>query len=358
VPKKEEKKMKALTKTFHLTTQHYGDFFSGYPWSIYGCLTFKNSVSSQHGEALVKNFMRRLRQKIKSPVPYIAVAEHKYSGLDASIQLHYHFLACCPPQWANQFQVLAAQIWSQIGGNCDIHPYDSSQDGAYYIAKTASHNDFHWIQGDLNHLTYTGQHDLYSAAQESSYVPKHAKGHLAPLTTLVVQQPPSQTPGTKPLVQSIAAKKAVVTTPTTKLHPSSKPAHEKQIALPGPKIPLVAHVWRKHLAKSLNQSVGPLTPQQYGQLKLLRNKVGETVLPLIEYAIYNWEIFANNASSQAGYSVPPSVPNISFLLKHYRIALQLAYDTAKQKKLKNSSDHELIQLFATLQESWSDGTKL
>jgi hypothetical protein len=132
----------------------------------------------------VKSFIRRLGQKIKSPVPYIAVAEQQYSGLGAPIPLHYHFLASCPPQWADQFQVLAADLWPQVGGNCDIHPYDSSQNGAYYIAKTASHNDFHWIQGDLNHLTYTGQHDLYSGTQESSYVPKHAKGHLAPLTSL------------------------------------------------------------------------------------------------------------------------------------------------------------------------------
>src|SRR5437899_1892869 len=179
-------------KSFNLTTQHYGDFFSGYPWTIYGCLTFKNSVSSEHGEKLLKNFMRRLGQTINSRIPYVAVPEHRISGLGAPIRLHYHFLASCPPQWGNQFQVLAADLWPQIGGNCDIHPYDSSQDGAHYIAKTASHNDFHWIQGDLDHLTYTGQHDLYSATQESSYVPKHAKGHAAPLTTLVVQQSSSQ----------------------------------------------------------------------------------------------------------------------------------------------------------------------
>ena len=301
--------------------------------------------------------MRRLGVKIKSRIPYVAVPERRLSGLGAPIRLHYHFLAACPPQWADQFQVLASDIWPKIGGNCDIHPYDPSQNGAHYIAKTASHDGFDWFQGNLEHLTYTGQQDLYAAAQQSPYVPEHAKGHSAPLTTLVVQQPASQAPTTKAFVQSIAAKKPVVTTPTTKLHPTSSPSHENQIALPGPKIPLAAHVWRKHLAKSLNQSIGPLTPQQYGQLKLLRDKVGDALLPLIEYAIHNWEVFAKKASSQAGYSVPPAVPTISFLLKHHRIALQLGYAAAKQKNSRTPSEHKLIQLFPALEESWSsDGT--
>ena len=68
-------------KKFNTETQLYGTYFKGFDWTIIGCLTFKYKVSSQNGEARVKNFMRRLGKKLKNHIPYIAVPEYKHSGL-------------------------------------------------------------------------------------------------------------------------------------------------------------------------------------------------------------------------------------------------------------------------------------
>jgi len=86
-----------VLKIFNTTTQHYGDFFSGYQWTIFGCLTFRNRVSHQHGEALVRTYIRRLGTYLDARIPYIAVPEHRYSGCGLPrILLHYHCLIACP----------------------------------------------------------------------------------------------------------------------------------------------------------------------------------------------------------------------------------------------------------------------
>jgi len=173
--------------SFDTISQHYGDFFAGFQWDISGCGTFRHNISAAEASKRMKNYMRQLGQSIKAWIPYVAVPEQRFSGLGMpAIAVHFHFLAACPRQWRSTFATRAEQLWEDMEGNARVTNYDPAQAAAYYLAKTAGKADFEFMLENIDRLPYQGPADLLTASASSSYVPKHAVGHIR-LKTLVVR---------------------------------------------------------------------------------------------------------------------------------------------------------------------------
>jgi hypothetical protein len=95
-------------------------------------------------------------------------------------------------------------------------------------------------------------------------------------------------------------------------------------------VPFLAQVWQVNMmAMSGVFQQKPLTPKQFGQLKLLRNALEDITLDVMLWALENWTVFSQKAKSNAGLPCAPPNPHIGFLLAHYDVAVNLMYDIAK-----------------------------
>lgn len=340
--------MNTHLKTFSMETQQYGAYFSGFQWTVFGCLTFKNKVSLQHGEAFVRNYMRRIGVELKARIPYIAVPESRYSGMGKSpVRLHFHFLAACPPRCEDNFLKFCQNVWLQMGGgDCKIDPYNSQQHGGYYLAKLASQPNYEWAADNLDRITYTGSTDLYSSIQSNQYVPSHAKGLSTLKTMVVTKENAYKIPGASTDVLQLIAKKTSVTSSPKKS--TSAPQFGK---LPVPTVPNLAFVWMKHVKTTTKSSVGKLSAMEYGQLKILRGKLGPAALGVLEYAVQNWSTFGAEVVLQAEYPAAPSIPDIGFLCKFRVVALKVAYQALLKKHHKTPCEWNLVDSYPILIEN-------
>lgn len=129
-------------------------------------------------QALGKRFFERLERRLRVPVSYAAVLEHRYSGCGLSpIPAHWHFLAAStagPNEMARAAQVL----WYYLFGNAKIEPYDRSEPGTHYVAKLASHDNGLLVVSKLDRLKYRGAADLVAAAKGNPYVPDRLKDRV------------------------------------------------------------------------------------------------------------------------------------------------------------------------------------
>ena len=285
--------------------QLYGDYFKGYSWTVFGCGTFIYTISSQHAEAMLKTYMRRLGKEVRGKVSYIAVLEYRYSGCGLSpIRKHFHFLAACPSQWTNIFPSLASTLWEKMAGLCKIEPYDPLMSGAYYVAKLAAHQQFDWFAGNLELLVHTGEPELLAKDEMN-------------------------------LVHSIAPAKLAQTLAT---HPASSDGFPSTAPKPpvptqcGPTAPAMLWLWRK-CVKAYHNVDAPkkVGPEVWGRLSLLRYQLGPATAGVIQYSVENWQEFVELVSSQVAYGHGPALPSISYLVKHRKSAFAMTYEAAKSK---------------------------
>jgi hypothetical protein len=170
---------------FDPVAHQYGEFFSGYDWDIYGCLTHSKRIASSESERAVERFFYTLGKSIRSQVAYIAVPERRTSGCGLpAIPLHWHFVAAAPAHRRAALLYNAREITRRLG-NSKIDYYHSEEPGAFYMAKLAPHQNFDYICHNLDHMSYHGPKDLREAAKRSDYVPHHALHSVKP--TLVVR---------------------------------------------------------------------------------------------------------------------------------------------------------------------------
>jgi hypothetical protein len=161
---------------FNGTSQDYGEYFAGFPWTLFGCGTYRKKPSIDVAGSLLKRYFRDLGKSISAPVAYIAVPERRTPGCGHHpIPLHWHFLAAGPSHLTAALLRNAQQLWTGGSGNASISLYDRSRPGAHYIAKLAGGHDFNFHLDNLDRLPYQGPRDL-QAAIDNSYVPAHAKG--------------------------------------------------------------------------------------------------------------------------------------------------------------------------------------
>lgn len=86
----------------------------------------------------------------------------------------------------------------------------------------------------------------------------------------------------------------------------------------------LAFFWQSQV--SIKMGVGsarPLTPKEMGQLKLLRQSLGDETINVIEWAVSNWASFSQQARAEAGLSCAPANPHVGFLLVHYPSAVNM-----------------------------------
>ena len=99
--------------------------------------------------------------------------------------------------------------------------------------------------------------------------------------------------------------------------PHSKiPAHQTVMRL--------AFFWQARVtANALVAPKTPLSAKEMGQLKQLRNYLGDETINVIGWAVDNWWTFAQRARAEAGLESHPAKPHIGFLLAHYDTAVNL-----------------------------------
>jgi len=151
-----------------------GTWLLGYEWSIIGCGTYREPVGEAGAQALMKRFMERLGRKLRTPVPYFAALERRYSGCGHSeIPIHWHFLAASAQPAA--MSTMAENLWKEMHGDAKVEEYDPMKPGAYYVCKLAVNPNSVILPEHLDKLAYHGPTDLLAAAQKDPYVPDHLK---------------------------------------------------------------------------------------------------------------------------------------------------------------------------------------
>jgi hypothetical protein len=167
---------KSNLKTFDITAQQYGTFFSGFPWQVFGCGTYRSYTTIERAKQLLAVYFDRLGRSINAPVAYLAVPERRTSGLGhPAIPLHWHFVASVPQQHTTTFLHNAHSLWTEHYGNAKIDRYDADRSGAHYLAKSAGAANFDYVAVNLKRLCYSGPADLFEHFQKDPYVPDHVK---------------------------------------------------------------------------------------------------------------------------------------------------------------------------------------
>lgn len=175
-PRLHRVEQKPMLKTFDVCAQQYGTFFAGFGWGLYCTGTYRTKLSRSGADPLFRSFVSRLQDALKAPVAYIAAQEFRTSGLGfPAIPLHWHFMLATPPHLQAALKRSAKRLWEEHHGNFHAGAYDARRSGAWYIAKLASHTNFHYLVENLDRLTYNGPTDLYGQMQEDPYVPTHVR---------------------------------------------------------------------------------------------------------------------------------------------------------------------------------------
>ncbi len=95
-------------------------------------------------------------------------------------------------------------------------------------------------------------------------------------------------------------------------------------------VPFLAQMWQANMARmsgAVEQK--PLTPRQFGQLKLLRNTLEDITWDVMLWALENWTQFSQEAKICMRLPCAPDIPDIGFLLAHCVVAVHRMYKIAK-----------------------------
>jgi hypothetical protein len=91
-----------------------------------------------------------------------------------------------------------------------------------------------------------------------------------------------------------------------------------------PTVPQLALAWQQSVAAVFGETrKRPLSGKEIGQLKRLRNLLGEESGNVVSWAVENWVTFAALAEMQAGLSGSPAHPHLGFLVAHGATAVNL-----------------------------------
>jgi hypothetical protein len=120
----------------------------------------------------------------------------------------------------------------------------------------------------------------------------------------------------------------------------------------GVSVPILAYYWKYHTTLMFPSVARPLTPKEFGQLKLLRKHLGDSTRLVLDWVLNNWSRFCSQAISSAGLSSAPATPHIGFLLAHCAVAVNLMYSLAKSKDAKTEADWLSISTLDDLFDRW------
>ena len=109
----------------------------------------------------------------------------------------------------------------------------------------------------------------------------------------------------------------------------------------GQSVPVLAALWKARV-KMIFNAEKPLTHREFGQLKMLRDRLGDTATEVLDWALNNWSRFSIEATARTGLLSAPPVPHIGFLLAHYDVSISLMFAIAKSAKVKSATDLRFI----------------
>jgi hypothetical protein len=124
------------------------------PHGVYGCLTFRHSVSDEQADKAFRSFFAVHFLQLAENVGWIRSTERRLSGCsDYGVHLHFHFVMF------SQAPLSPARIqadWTTLIGNAKCDFYDSTRNGIGYILKM-SHQEFcDWSFSDNLYLFLPG----------------------------------------------------------------------------------------------------------------------------------------------------------------------------------------------------------
>jgi|SRR6266849_9592323 len=97
-------------------------------------------------------------------------------------------------------------------------------------------------------------------------------------------------------------------------------------------VPFLARMWQANIARMSGVEQEPLTPEQFGQLKRLRNIHRDITLDVMLWALENWTQFSQEAKKCAGLPCAPDIPDIRFLFAHCQVAVYRMCEIALSTK--------------------------
>ena len=99
----------------------------------------------------------------------------------------------------------------------------------------------------------------------------------------------------------------------------------------------LASLWQQGQARNFRVAAPPLLPKQWGQLKSLRELLGDLALHVVTWMLKpeNWYAFAQQVGVERRFFRVPDYPDIGFLLEHRNVALKVI-----RWKLRESTDEQ------------------
>ena len=163
-------------KTYEPFIQHYGTFFSAFPWQAYCTGTYRKRLSRLAAEETFRVFIRLLERKLKCRLAYVAVPERTTSGLGKPAgPWHWHFVLCGPAHKAVRLLEQASLLWTKFYGNAHVLAFDPTRNGSRYLAKTAAQIGFDYYAENLTLFGKAMRLDLFEDQQLAPYVPDHVR---------------------------------------------------------------------------------------------------------------------------------------------------------------------------------------
>jgi hypothetical protein len=103
-------------------------------------------------------------------------------------------------------------------------------------------------------------------------------------------------------------------------------------------------VWQKCVSEPHKSECRLLMPKEHGQLGRLRKCLGmKQATEVVEYAIRNWDIFAQKAATEAGSNVFPEKPSVGWLYQYHAIAALMLYEDLKSIKKEQATQEAQAQ---------------
>jgi hypothetical protein len=107
-------------------------------------------------------------------------------------------------------------------------------------------------------------------------------------------------------------------------------------------VPVLARLWNRSVKTVYGDTLKPLGPKEFGQLKLLVGSLDDVTLDVMSWAVSNWDKFCSTARINSGLPSAPPKPHIGFLLAHRGDAINLMVRSARKKDPKTGADIDLI----------------
>jgi hypothetical protein len=105
-----------------------------------------------------------------------------------------------------------------------------------------------------------------------------------------------------------------------------------------PSIMFLAQSWNRSI-KAICGVERPLIAREFGQLKMLRHRLGEVTVEVISWTLDHWHSFSLLTRDEAGLPCAPPTPHIGFLLAHHDVARQMwVQSIAEEEALKRQKE--------------------